>query len=331
MRRFSSRKCQYAIIHRNPTVNPKFREKCFLVRILGYTERSNTFKFFDDNSCSTIGTCDAVFLPLDYKPATDNDVEVNERVAIERPTTENGPSEESNQSEKTVSFGIESHTEELTRTQKRVTFNDKLVTIHEDPEPSDNIYDEIIPNANEEIHNEILERNGQSGHAVSTPDRPITRSLAAKMAPLFTRISYSGRREEPEENDEAFLTVDSEPKTLNEARKRGDWPQWEAAIREEKNSLESNSTWEFVQRPKGVKTVKNRWVFKLKKSPDGKELKYKARLVAKDFTQRPGLDFTETFAPVVSLSLVRLLISLAALWSLKLFQLDVKTAFLHGE
>lgn len=77
--------------------------------------------------------------------------------------------------------------------------------------------------------------------------------------------------------------------------------------------------------------MKNRWVLKVKKNPDGSVDKYKARLVAKGFTQIPGKDFKQTYAPVAALSLVRLLISFAVRFSFKLYQLDVATAFLHGD
>lgn len=87
--------------------------------------------------------------------------------------------------------------------------------------------------------------------------------------------------------------------------------------------MESNKTWVLTDLPKGRKVVKGRWVYKIKR--DGR---YKARWVAKGFEQRPGIDFDETYASVVRA--VRPLFALAAIHNWEIEQMDVKTAFLHG-
>lgn len=72
-------------------------------------------------------------------------------------------------------------------------------------------------------------------------------------------------------------------------------------------------------------------MIKIKKNPDGSISRYKARLVAQGFSQKYGLDYDETFSPVVRHSTVRLIFTLAALQGWKLRQLNVKNAFLHGD
>jgi Reverse transcriptase (RNA-dependent DNA polymerase) len=79
------------------------------------------------------------------------------------------------------------------------------------------------------------------------------------------------------------------------------------------------------------KAVGCKWVFTLKQNPEGRVERYKARLVAKGYSQTYGIDYDETFAPVVKMSTVRILISLAANEGWKLHQLDVKNVFLHGD
>ena len=93
----------------------------------------------------------------------------------------------------------------------------------------------------------------------------------------------------------------------------------------------SNETWEVVDRPYGCKPVGCKWVFKKKMRPDGTVEKYKARLVAKGYTQNEGEDYFDTYSLVARLTTIRVLISLAASYSLLIHQMDVKTTFLNGE
>lgn len=96
-------------------------------------------------------------------------------------------------------------------------------------------------------------------------------------------------------------------------------PKWCEAMREELEALKKNQTWEMTELPTGKKAVGCKWVFTVKQSPEGKIERYKARLVARGYSQTYGIDYDETFAPV------------AANFGWPLHQLDVKNAFLHGD
>ncbi|RWR74934.1 Integrase, catalytic core [Cinnamomum micranthum f. kanehirae] len=123
-------------------------------------------------------------------------------------------------------------------------------------------------------------------------------------------------------------SCEDEPTSYNEAKGIS---EWEEAMQEEISALNKNCTWELVSKPKNVTPVTCKWVYKLKKRADGTIDRYKARLVACGFSQQYGLDYDETFSHVAKMVTIRTIISLAAYKGWKLWQLDVKNAFLYGE
>ncbi|KAE8243175.1 hypothetical protein A4X03_0g7847 [Tilletia caries] len=124
-----------------------------------------------------------------------------------------------------------------------------------------------------------------------------------------------------------------EPVNLKQAKNRpsAEWAQWKQAMDEEVASLTEMGTWVLVEPRSGHNIVGSRWVYKLKLDRDGNAARYKARLVAQGFTQREGIDFKETFAPVARLVTVRLVISVALALGLHLGSIDIKTAYLNGK
>ncbi|KAG8477669.1 hypothetical protein CXB51_027663 [Gossypium anomalum] len=105
---------------------------------------------------------------------------------------------------------------------------------------------------------------------------------------------------------------------------------WKQAMVDEIAMIEKNQTWELVPRPAKKKVIGVKWVYRAKQNADGSLNKLKARLVVKGFSQKYGLDYLETFAPVARLDSIRLLVALAAQKQWKIYQLDVKSAFLNG-
>jgi hypothetical protein len=107
--------------------------------------------------------------------------------------------------------------------------------------------------------------------------------------------------------------------------------EWEDAMTEEYQSIIKNEVWEIVPRSKNKDGVSYRWLFKIKHSIDGSIEKYKARFFAcVFFSQKEGVDYEETFAPVARYTSIRTIIALAAKMKWKLYQMDVKIAFLNG-
>jgi hypothetical protein len=102
---------------------------------------------------------------------------------------------------------------------------------------------------------------------------------------------------------------DGEPRSFTEVERHA---AWRAAMQSEMDAVEKNRTWELADLPCGHNAITLKWVFKLKRDEAGAIVKHKARLVARSFVQRKGIDFDDTFAPVAQMESVRLLFALAA-------------------
>ncbi|GJZ65357.1 retrovirus-related pol polyprotein from transposon TNT 1-94, partial [Tanacetum coccineum] len=127
-----------------------------------------------------------------------------------------------------------------------------------------------------------------------------------------------------------LLTEEGEPSTLQEALNNPDASFWKEAMQEEIEALHKNKTWELVPLPGGRKPIGNKWVYKIKRNGDDQVERYRARLVVKGYAQKEGIDFNEIFSPVVRITTIRVVLAMCATYDLHLEQLDVKTAFLHG-
>jgi hypothetical protein len=118
-----------------------------------------------------------------------------------------------------------------------------------------------------------------------------------------------------------------EPEGYEEAKHN---PEWQKAMQEEICMIEKNCTWELVDRPPSKNVIGVKWIFRTKLNADSTINKYKARLVVKGYAQIYGVDYSETFAPVARMDTIRFLLAVAAHRNWKVFQLDVKSAFLNG-
>ena len=122
-----------------------------------------------------------------------------------------------------------------------------------------------------------------------------------------------------------------EPDLLAEAKRHPDWPQWEQGIREELATLHKAGMWELVDLLKNANLIGLKWVFHAKKDATGNVVHYKAWLVAQGFSQVPGVDYFDTYAPVAKLASIRTVLALAARQDMELHQVDIKGAYLNGE
>jgi hypothetical protein len=100
-------------------------------------------------------------------------------------------------------------------------------------------------------------------------------------------------------------------------------------MQDESNNFKRNEVWCLVERPK-QNIIDIKWVFRNKQDEHGVVTRNKARLIAKGYSQVEGLDFDETFSPIARLESIRMLLAYATRYSFKLYQMDVKSAFLNG-
>eukprot|EP00253_Pinus_taeda_P022507 PITA_22507 len=119
-----------------------------------------------------------------------------------------------------------------------------------------------------------------------------------------------------------------EPSSYDEAK---EYEEWRDAMNEEYNSIMKNDTWELTKFPKNKVPIGCKWLYKSKFNVDGSIDKHKAKLVAKGYSQKEGIDYEDTFVPVAKLNTIRIMIALATKYNWKMHQLDVKSAFLNGE
>lgn len=167
---------------------------------------------------------------------------------------------------------------------------------------------------------------------VNVPVAPPEEAAAPAQNSVRTRhgkILLNKRVSKP--NPRYAMFVQAEPTTYKEAMESPDRDKWVDAMNEELQSIESNGVYVLAPLSPGRSPVGSKWVFKMKKDSTGAVVRYKARIVAQGCSQTYGEDYTETYAPVMKHASVRVLLSLAAKLGFDVQQMDVKTAFLHGD
>lgn len=307
----------------------KFSEKAEPMIFVGYTKTYNTLRFVSPKNHSLVISCDVTFMGvLHYiSPSEEGDSPSFVKLPLLLPEQPISSTLHPNQAQ-TQKVGPSTDHPNLLN-------NDQDSTISslgsEDRDNNESIYD--VPSANVELRyadNSPYDPDFtlNSGERSNPPNQERLDSLR----PQTNNPDYIpwSERENPKMNL-STLDADNDPKSFDEALSRTDKDLWLKAMDEEIASLRKNHVWQLVDRPSGKNIVTNRWVLRIKRKPSGEIERYRARLVARGFTQRLGQDYSETYAPVVNTTTVRLLFAYAASCQLTLAQFDIKTAFLYGE
>lgn len=176
-------------------------------------------------------------------------------------------------------------------------------------------------------------------HSISSSDSQPTASIDPPAPPSTTLPRRSDRiRHFPKHLHDFAAHVQLQPQHLSADELTDNLtftqasvhPKWRTAMQEEIASIHANRTWSLVPLPPDKKAITSKWVYKLKPGNPGEQPRFKARLVARGFEQTDGVDFGETFAPVVSWETIHILIAIAVHLNWPIHQLDVLTAFLNG-
>lgn len=177
-----------------------------------------------------------------------------------------------------------------------------------------------IPNIEDEYYVTPEDSDNEQASSEETHNTRVLRDRSALRRPVrFEDFIMS-----------AIVNEGEEPKTYKQALKSLHNAKWLEAMENEMKSLKENNTWILVDRPKDRKLISCKWLFKIKTNADGSLDKYKARLVARGYTQEEGVDYYDTFSPVARMTTIRSILSIAANEGLTLSQFDVVTAFLNG-
>ena len=297
---------QQAVVLYKSNQRSKWDDKGTLQTFVGYTERFNTYRFYDAMTHSVYESCDAIFLSDNGAPMVTSSIGGTIEITAETEGQIGEPDDDD-------TIIDESSTEIQVPCQD--TFDRPSADIQEHtPQPRQ----ETEPHRTSPI------RKPCPCPQIPKPSQVHSSNIiASRLRPILERKkSYHAKL--------STIESDADPKSYSEAMSRSDSAKWLDAMKEEITSLKKNEVWQLVERPRH-NVVSNKWVLKIKRKPNGEIERYKARLVARGFSQVPGVDYQETYAPVANMTSIRMLFAFAAIENLKIAQFDVKTAFLYGD
>lgn len=303
----------------------KFDSKGDELIFVGYDDRSNTYRLYNPEFSNIEIRCDVSFIDL-----------VDERNKEEQPQVVSLENTEENIIHLDADFNESSNTESELLSEIQKTLDETFMST--DSEKPSMAWDNETPVAPRRVQSLDPDYVGPSPDHVyenvsELKVKQIPRNLHTSGGPPVIQDSRLRPRNDGQQKFYGNLSTieqQDDPKSYKETLDREDSDHWKMAMLDEINSLKKNQVYKVVERPK-ENIVTSRWVFVTKRNPNGDINRYKARLVARGFSQIYGIDYTETYAPVVNSSSIRLLFAYASVEKLCIGQFDVKTAFLYGE
>lgn len=297
-----------AMVHVPAEKRKKWDAKSIECVMIGYTSQSQTYRLFDPEKQSTIVSRDVIFL----------EDRLHEKVKYDN-------------------FNFEFAPEVLEVPEVRGSIIDNVVerVIDDNSQQGSElepVSESVLESVTESVEDNSFDASVDSEEPfLGFGEEDIvgrTESLPTNAEPLLRRSKRVFERNALVSRVE---TKPYEPATLEDALSGTYAGQWRKAIDEEYRSLSDNKTWSLVNLPEGRQAINCMWVFKLKCDANGTINRFKARLVAKGCAQRKGMDYNETYSPVVRYTSIRFLIAMAVHYNLEIDQMDAVTAFLQGK
>ncbi|GJR26557.1 retrovirus-related pol polyprotein from transposon TNT 1-94 [Tanacetum coccineum] len=206
-----------------------------------------------------------------------------------------------------------------------VTFDETPPPPKTSPLEDDDLVEEeaIEVNKTRPLGNDLEDKSLENNEIIN-----IKESKSHPLDNVIGNLNQRTLRSQAQDKSNFFCFLSTiEPKNINEALKDESWVM---AMQEELNQFISNDVWELVPNPMDMTIIGTKWVYRNKLDENGVVTRNKARLVAQGYNQQEGIDYDETYAPVARLESIRILLAYACALNFKLFQMDVKSAFLNG-
>ncbi|KAK1616000.1 hypothetical protein QYE76_021517, partial [Lolium multiflorum] len=335
----------------------KFETRSIEGIFVGYAENSHAYRYYNRSSGTIEVSCDVVFLedngsqveqvvpcvagndddpssaikhmgighirPMEiHNDDQDDGVDVSSTPQVEPSSTQTDPSSATQEP---------SSTQDESQSEEQEEDPHSMEQDHDDDQETSSTHDQaqIVPHDQVLARDEFIDHEGtvrKIKAATRASDMKVDQVLGSISRGVVTRrhhallITYCQHH--------AFVSS-FEPLKVHEALVD---PDWVIAMQEELECFTRNEVWSLVERPKDhrINVIGTKWVFKNKQDENGIVIRNKARLVAQGFAQIEGMDFEDTFAPVARLEAIRLLLAFASFQNFKLYQMDVKSAFLNG-
>ncbi|KAK1612343.1 hypothetical protein QYE76_036016 [Lolium multiflorum] len=335
----------------------KFETRTIEGIFVGYAENSHAYRYYNRSTGTIEVSCDVVFLedngsqveqvvpcvagnnddpssaikhmgighirPMEvHNDDQDDGVDVSSTAQVEPSSTQAEPSSATQEP---------SSTQDESRSEEQEENPHSTEQDHDDDQETSSTHDQaqVIPHDQALARDEFIDHEGtirKIKAATRASDMKVDQVLGSISRGVVTRrhhallITYCQHH--------AFVSS-FEPLKVHEALVD---PDWVIAMQEELECFTRNEVWSLVERPKDhrINVIGTKWVFKNKQDENGIVIRNKARLVAQGFAQIEGMDFEDTFAPVARLEAIHLLLAFASFHNFKLYQMDVKSAFLNG-
>lgn len=303
-----------AMVHVPKEQRKKWDPKCIKLTFLGYQKGVKGWRFIDPSNDKIYVSRDVTFLEKENVNVSQNNNKVmtNEINNVICPI-----------------FQINSDVSNENIQRDNINNHDVSEEMNESPEHDNEFYDcdTNVQNVNSSENNELRDGMRTESEVQDSTEPVLRRSTRVRKKP--ERYGDCTTYYTMKEGSQVRVVID-EPQTADEALSSPYSDDWMRAMNEEHESLIRNKTYEIVDMIPGRKVLHTRWVYKLKENPD-RTIRFKARLVVKGCAQKPGIDYQETYSPVVKYASLRYLFAFAARHKLHIDQLDVTTAYLYGD